>query len=81
MIGTKNIDKVIDINQSPIGRTPRSNPATYTGCFTPIRDWYARLILNHQLEVINQEGFLLMLKVGDVNHVRELVSKQLKCIF
>ena len=41
--GTKNIDKVIDINQSPIGRTPRSNPATYTGCFTPIRDWYANL--------------------------------------
>jgi len=41
--GIKNIDKVIDINQSPIGRTPRSNPATYTGCFTPIRDWYAGL--------------------------------------
>ena len=43
IIGTNNIDKIIDINQSPIGRTPRSNPATYTGCFTPIRDWYARL--------------------------------------
>ena len=41
--GTKNIDKIIDINQSPIGRTPRSNPATYTGCFTPIRDWFAGL--------------------------------------
>jgi len=41
--GIKNIDKVIDINQSPIGRTPRSNPATYTGSFTPIRDWYANL--------------------------------------
>jgi len=37
------IDKVIDIDQSPIGRTPRSNPATYTGAFTPIRDWYAGL--------------------------------------
>ena len=36
-------DRVIDIDQSPIGRTPRSNPATYTGCFTPIRDWYAGL--------------------------------------
>jgi excinuclease ABC subunit A len=36
-------DKVIDIDQSPIGRTPRSNPATYTGAFTPIRDWYAGL--------------------------------------
>ena len=41
--GVKNIDKIIDIDQSPIGRTPRSNPATYTGCFTPIRDWFAGL--------------------------------------
>ena len=37
------IDKVIDIDQSPIGRTPRSNPVTYTGAFTPIRDWFAEL--------------------------------------
>ncbi len=37
------IDKVVDIDQSPIGRTPRSNPATYTGAFTPIRDWFAAL--------------------------------------
>ncbi|MBL41400.1 MAG: excinuclease ABC subunit A [Rhodospirillaceae bacterium] len=37
------IDKIVDINQSPIGRTPRSNPATYTGAFTPIRDWFANL--------------------------------------
>lgn len=37
------IDKIIDIDQSPIGRTPRSNPATYTGAFTPIREWYAGL--------------------------------------
>ena len=42
--GANNIDKIIDIDQSPIGRTPRSNPATYTGCFTPIRDWFAGLI-------------------------------------
>jgi excinuclease ABC subunit A len=41
--GLEFIDKVIDINQSPIGRTPRSNPATYTGAFTPIRDWFAGL--------------------------------------
>ncbi len=41
--GLEHIDKVIDIDQSPIGRTPRSNPATYTGAFTPIRDWFAAL--------------------------------------
>jgi excinuclease ABC subunit A len=39
--GLTNFDKVIDIDQSPIGRTPRSNPATYTGAFQPIRDWFA----------------------------------------
>ena len=41
--GLHNLDKVIDIDQSPIGRTPRSNPATYTGAFTPIREWFAGL--------------------------------------
>jgi len=41
--GLEHLDKVIDIDQSPIGRTPRSNPATYTGAFTPIREWYAEL--------------------------------------
>ncbi|MDD3444351.1 MAG: excinuclease ABC subunit UvrA [Zavarzinia sp.] len=41
--GVELLDKVIDIDQSPIGRTPRSNPATYTGAFTPIRDWFAGL--------------------------------------
>ena len=41
--GLKHLDKVIDIDQSPIGRTPRSNPATYTGAFTQIRDWFAGL--------------------------------------
>ena len=41
--GLENFDKVIDIDQSPIGRTPRSNPATYIGAFTPIRDWFAAL--------------------------------------
>ena len=43
--GMEGIDKVIDIDQSPIGRTPRSNPATYTGVFTPIRSWYSGLPL------------------------------------
>ncbi|WP_260483622.1 excinuclease ABC subunit UvrA [Sphingomicrobium flavum] len=41
--GLQHLDKVIDIDQSPIGRTPRSNPATYTGAFTQIRDWFAGL--------------------------------------
>lgn len=43
IIGFESIDKVVDIDQSPIGRTPRSNPATYTGVFTPIRDLFAKL--------------------------------------
>ena len=41
--GIEFLDKIVDIDQSPIGRTPRSNPATYTGAFTPIRDWFAGL--------------------------------------
>jgi excinuclease ABC subunit A len=41
--GAEHLDKIVDIDQSPIGRTPRSNPATYTGAFTPIRDWFAEL--------------------------------------
>ena len=43
VMGVENIDKIIDIDQSPIGRTPRSNPATYTGLFTNVRDWFAGL--------------------------------------
>jgi excinuclease ABC subunit A len=41
--GVEFLDKIVDIDQSPIGRTPRSNPATYTGAFTPIRDWFSGL--------------------------------------
>ena len=45
--GVELIDKIIDIDQSPIGRTPRSNPATYTGAFTPIRDWFCPVSYTH----------------------------------
>jgi len=43
IVGTEHIDKVVNIDQSPIGRTPRSNPATYTGAFTPVRELFAEL--------------------------------------
>jgi excinuclease ABC subunit A len=43
VMGLEHLDKIIQIDQSPIGRTPRSNPATYTGAFTPIRDWFSGL--------------------------------------
>lgn len=43
ILGLEYIDKIIEIDQSPIGRTPRSNPVTYTGAFSPIRDWFAGL--------------------------------------
>jgi excinuclease ABC subunit A len=43
MSGFEHVDKIIHIDQAPIGRTPRSNPATYTGAFTPIREWFAQL--------------------------------------
>lgn len=43
VLGLEFLDKIVDIDQSPIGRTPRSNPATYTGAFTPIRDWFSGL--------------------------------------
>ncbi len=46
--GVENIDKVIDINQAPIGRTPRSNPATYVGVFDLIRDWFSKLPLSKE---------------------------------
>ena len=51
--GLKHIDKVIDIDQSPIGRTPRSNPATYTGMFTPIRDLFEATTLRKSTDECN----------------------------
>ena len=66
------IDKIIDIDQSPIGRTPRSNPATYTGAFSFIRDWFSGLPEAKQ-EVIFQEDFHLMLKEEDVKTAKVMV--------
>ena len=70
--GSELIDKIIQIDQSPIGRTPRSNPATYTGCFTFIREWYSNLPEANQ-EVINLVDFHSMLKEEDVKTVKATV--------
>ena len=78
--GTELIDKIIDIDQSPIGRTPRSNPATYTGAFGPIRDWFT-VYQSLKQEDINLEDFHLMLKVVDVKLVKVMVLLLMKCTF
>ncbi|HMT02765.1 MAG TPA: excinuclease ABC subunit UvrA, partial [Burkholderiales bacterium] len=48
ILGLENFDKIINVDQSPIGRTPRSNPATYTGLFTPIRDLFSQVLLSRE---------------------------------
>ena len=70
--GIELIDKIIDIDQSPIGRTPRSNPATYTGAFGPIRDWFTNF-LSQKVEDISLEDFHSMLKEVVVKLVKETV--------
>ena len=77
--GVEHLDKIIDIDQSPIGRTPRSNPATYTGAFTPIREWFAGLP-EAKARGYKPGRFPLMLKVVAAKHVREMVSLKLRCI-
>ena len=69
--GTELIDKIIDIDQSPIGRTPRSNPATYTGAFGPIREWFAGLP-ESKARGYKVGDILLMLKVEGVRLVKEM---------
>ena len=77
--GLENIDKVIDISQAPIGRTPRSNPATYTGVFDDISDVFAQT-KEAKMRGYDKVDSHLMLKVEDVKHVGEMVLKELKCI-
>ena len=67
--GFEYLDKIIDIDQSPIGRTPRSNPATYSGAFTPIRDWFANLPESKK-QVIKLVILPLMLKAEDVKRAK-----------
>ena len=67
--GLSELDKVIDIDQSPIGRTPRSNPATYTGAFTFIRDWFTGLP-ESKPEDTSLADFLSMLREDVVKHVK-----------
>ena len=75
--GLNHLDKCIDINQSPIGRTPRSNPATYTGIFTPIRELFAGT--QEARSRVIPWRFSLMLKAVDARPVRVMVSPRLKC--
>ena len=66
------VDKIIDIDQSPIGRTPRSNPATYTGAFGPIRDWFTNLP-ESKSRGYKPGRFSLMSKEEDVKLVKVMV--------
>ena len=71
--GLEYFDKVIDINQSPIGRTPRSNPATYTGLFTPIRELFAG-VPEARARGYNPRTFLALTCVVDVvKHAKVMV--------
>lgn len=78
--GVEQLDKVIDIDQSPIGRTPRSNPATYTGVFDMIRDLFAATS-DAKSEDTKKEDLVLMSRAEDVKHVRVTVLLRLRCIF
>lgn len=71
--GKEYVNKVIIIDQSPIGRTPRSNPATYTGVFTYIREIFAQTPTAKKNVATNQEGSVSMLKVEGVKPVPVMV--------
>ena len=69
--GLNQLDKCIDIDQSPIGRTPRSNPATYTGIFTPIRELFAAT-QEARSRAITRAALALMLKADAARPVRAM---------
>lgn len=80
IIGLENIDKIIDIDQSPIGRTPRSNPATYTGLFTYIRDWFAGC-RRPRPAAIRPGVFRLTLPAAAAKPAKETALPKSKCTF
>mgnify|MGYP004715474267 CR=1 FL=1 len=80
IIGLENIDKIIDIDQSPIGRTPRSNPATYTGLFTYIRDWFAGLP-EAKARGYSAGRFSLTLPAAAAKPAKETALPKSKCTF
>ena len=78
--GVELIDKIIDIDQSPIGRTPRSNPATYTGAFGPIRDWFTSLP-ESKTRGYKPGRFSFNVKGGRCEVCEGVVLSHMRCIF
>ena len=77
--GLQYLDKVIDIDQSPIGRTPRSNPATYTGAFTQIRDWFAGLPESKPRAAINRGASASTSRAAGARRARATACSRSKC--